>query len=327
MKMRILSLLLVLLFASPGAMARVGTVDGIAFVVNDDIITLSEWERELALARDEMAYLPPERRLNGAELEEHVARVIITTKFQDIFAKQTGLYVQDREVDGAIQDIAARNGTDVATLREYIAYQGIDYNQYRENIRGQMLASRLQSEIVQSTNFSENEIDLFMKTADFKRIKEQMMKADVSQHKVSHILISVNKDKSQERALQEVQRLRDRIIAGEVTFEDVARANSQDPLSAAEDGDLGWVGPNQLAPEFEKAMNALPVGEISQPVRTAYGYHLIKVDTRRKGFQDEEVIRNVAREYYFRKKAAATFDDWLNRMLADVYVEKRVGTK
>ena len=68
MKMRILSLLLVLLFASPGAMARVGTVDGIAFVVNDDIITLSEWERELALARDEMAYLPPARRLNGAEL-------------------------------------------------------------------------------------------------------------------------------------------------------------------------------------------------------------------------------------------------------------------
>ena len=71
----------------------------------------------------------------------------------------------------------------------------------------------------------------------------------------------------------------------------------------------------------------MPKGELSQPVRTAYGYHLIKVDDRRTGFQDEEVIRNAAREYYFRKKAAATFDAWLKRMLSDVYVEKRVGTQ
>ena len=124
-----------------------------------------------------------------------------------------------------------------------------------------------------------------------------------------------------------MNRLRERITSGDTSFEDIARANSQDPLSAAEDGALGWVGLGQLAPEFEKAMVRLPKGELSQPVRTAYGYHLIKVDDRRTGFQDEEVIRNAAREYYFRKKAAATFDAWLKRMLSDVYVEKRVGTQ
>ncbi len=325
MKMRILSLLTVLLLASPTAMARLGTVDGIAFVINDDIITLSDWEREMALARDEMSYVPPGQRLSGKELEDYVAKVIITTKYQDVFAKQAGLYVQNNEVDAAIADIAARNGTDVATLKEYIQYQGMDYNEYRENIRGQMLASRLQNEIVQSTNFSENEIDLYMKTAEFQNIKKKMMNADVSQHKVSHILIAVNKDASEQKALREANRLRERIISGGASFEDIARANSQDPLSAAEDGALGWVGLGQLAPEFEKAMVRLPEGELSQPVRTAYGYHLIKVDDRRKGFQDDEVIRNVAREYYFRKKAAANFDEWLNRMLSDVYVEKRIG--
>lgn len=325
MKMRILSLLAVLLLASPTAMARLGTVDGIAFVINDDIITLSDWEREMALARDEMNYIPPGQRLTGKELEDYVAKVIITTKYQDVFAKQAGLQVKDNEVDAAIADIAARNGADVATLKEYIQYQGIDYNQYRENIRGQMLASRLQNEIVQSTSFSENEIDLYMKTAEFQQIKKALMNANVSQHKVNHILVAVNKDTSESRALQEVNRLRDRIISGDASFEDIARANSQDPISAAEDGALGWVGLGQLAPEFEKAMVTLPAGELSQPVRTVYGYHLIKVDDRRTGFQDEEVIRNTAREYYFRKKAAASFDEWLNRMLSDVYVEKRVG--
>lgn len=326
MKARILSLLAVFLLASPTAMARLGTVDGIAFVVNDDVITLSEWQRELGLAKQEMAYLPSDQRLSGAELEDHVARVIITTKFQDIFAKQTGLFVQDNEVDAAIADIAARNGASLETLKEYIVYQGINFNDYRENIRGQMLASRLQNEIVQSTHFSEKELDLFMKTAEFKRIQEQMAKANAPQYKVSHILIAVNKDKSEEKALNESNRLRERILAGEASFEDVAAANSQDPLSAAEDGALGWVGLGQLAPEFETAMVRLPEGELSQSIRTPYGYHLIKVDEKRIGFQDEEVVRNVAREYYFRKKAATTFDDWLKRMLSDVYVEKRVGT-
>ena len=327
MKMRILSLVGLLLLASPTAMARLGTVDGIAFVINDDIITLSDWEREMKLAKDEMSYIPPNQRLSGQELEDYVTKVIITTKYQDVFAKQAGLHVQNNEVDAAIADIAARNGTDVATLREYIQYQGMDYNQYRENIRGQMLASRLQNEIVQSTTFSEKEIDLYMKTAEFQKLKERMMSANVSQNKVSHILVAVNKDTSEAKALQEANRLRERIISGDASFEDIARANSQDPLSAAEDGSLGWVGLGQLAPEFEKAMVRLPINELSQPVRTAYGYHLIKVDDRRTGFQDEEVIRNVAREYYFRKKAAATFDEWLNRMLSDVYVEKRVGTQ
>lgn len=326
MKMRILSLVALLTLASPTAMARLGTVDGIAFVINDDIITLADWEREMQLARDEMSYIPPNQRLSGQELEEYVTKVIITTKYQDLFAKQAGLHVQNNEVDAAIADIAARNGTDIATLREYIQYQGMDYNQYRENIRGQMLAARLQNEIVQSTSFSENEIDLYMKTAEFQKLKERMMSANVSQHKVSHILIAVNKDTSETKALQEANRLRERIISGDASFEDIARANSQDPLSAAEDGSLGWVGLGQLAPEFEKAMVRLSKEELSQPVRTAYGYHLIKVNDRRTGFQDEEVIRNVAREYYFRKKAT-TFDEWLNRMLSDVYVEKRVGTQ
>lgn len=326
MKARILSLLAVLFLASPTAMARLGTVDGIAFVVNDDVITLSEWQRELNLAKQEMAFLPSDQRLSGAELEDHVARVIITTKFQDVFAKQTGLYVQDNEVDAAIADIASRNGASVETLKEYIVYQGINFNEYRENIRGQMLASRLQNEIVQSTNFSERELDLFMKTAEFKRIQEQMAKANAPQYKVSHILIAVNKDKSEEKALSEANRLRERIVGGEASFADAAAANSQDPLSAAEDGALGWVGMGQLAPEFEAAMVKLPVGELSQAVRTPYGYHLIQVDEKRVGFQDEEVVRNVAREYYFRKKAATTFDDWLRRMLSDVYVDKRVGT-
>ncbi len=325
--MRVITLLALFLLASPSAFARLGTVDGIAFVVNDDVITLSEWERELSVARNEMAYLPPNQRLTGAELEDYVAKVLITTKFQDVFAKQMGIAVQDSEVDAAIADIAARNGTDVATLREYIAYQGMDYNQYRESIRGQMLAARLQSQIVQGINFTENEIDLYMKTADFKKIQDQLMKANVPQNKVRHILISVNKDKTDQRALQEATRLRERILAGEISFEDVARANSQDPVSAAEDGDLGWVGLGQLMPEFEKVMVQIPIGEISQPVRTPYGYHLIRVDERRQGFQDGETIRNVAREYYFRKKAAAAFDDWLDRMLSDVYVEKRVGTR
>lgn len=326
MKLRILSLLAALFLTTPSAMAQLGTVDGIAYVVNDDVITLSDWQREVNLAKQEMAYLPPDKRLSNAELEDYIARSMIANKFQTLFGKQTGLYVQDNEVNSAIADIAARNNTDVQTLADYINQQGMDFNQYRENIRGQMLAARLQNEIVQGTTISEKELDLFMKTAEFKNIEKEIKNADAPQYNVSHILIAVNKDKSEGKAHAEANRLYDRIMSGDATFEDAARANSQDPLSAAEDGSLGWVGMGQLAPRFEDAMVNLPENELSKPVRTNYGYHLIKVHEKRSGYQDQEVVRNVAREVYFRKKAAATFDEWLNRMISDVYIDKRVGT-
>lgn len=304
-------------------MAKIGTVDGIAFVVNNEVITLTEWQKAIDQARQEMSFAPSSERMSDVELKKQVSDYLIATKFQQQFAEMMGLRVHDNEVAAAIQEIASRNGTHVEELLEYLQYQGISYEEYREEIRGQMLTARLQNEIAQTVQVSEQEVEMYMRTAEFQKIKEEMMRTEVTQHKVRHILIAVSKDKSEERAFDEAKRLYQRLKAGE-DFDDLARAQSQDPFSAAENGLLGWVGPGQLAVEFEKVMNRLPEGELSEPVRTPYGYHLILVEERRVGTLDEEMLRNTAREYFFRNKAAEYFNQWLTDMLSEVYIERRI---
>ncbi len=322
MRLRILSLLSILLLSTP-AVAKIGTVDGVAFVVNNEVITLSEWQKAIEQAQLEMSYLPPSARISDAQLKKQVSDYLIAFKFQQQFARKMGIEVSDYEVTAAINDIAARNESSAQELLEFLRYQGITYDEYHEDIRGQMLAARLQNEVARTVQISDQELDMYMRTAEFQKIKEQMLKEQVTQHKVSHILIAVSKDKSEEAALNEAKRLYQRLQAGE-NFADLARAQSQDPVSAADNGLIGWVGPGQLAAEFEQVMNRLGEGELSEPVRTPYGYHLILVEKRRVGVSDEEMVRDIAREYLFRNKSAEHFNQWLTDMMSEVHIERRI---
>ncbi len=145
----------------------------------------------------------------------------------------------------------------------------------------------------------------------------------VTQTHARHILLRPDALQSREQVLTRLKQLRERIIGGE-DFATLARANSQDKLSAARGGDLGWVNPGDLVPRFEEAMNRLQPGEISQPVETRFGWHLIQVLDRRSHDRTEDFRRAQARDFIQRRKMDEELELWLRQLRDEAYVEIRL---
>jgi peptidyl-prolyl cis-trans isomerase SurA len=145
----------------------------------------------------------------------------------------------------------------------------------------------------------------------------------VTQTHARHILIKTDELRDDARAEELLRVLRARIQAGE-GFDALARANSDDAASAVKGGDLGWVEPGQMIPEFETAMDALQPGDISEPLKTRFGWHLIQVLDRRQHDDTDEFTRDTARDAIFRRKAEEEHTDWLRRLREEAYVDYRL---
>ncbi len=146
-----------------------------------------------------------------------------------------------------------------------------------------------------------------------------VVKTVVDQSKVRHILIRVNEFLSEADAKVKLERLGDRISRGE-PFAEVAKSGSED-ASNGRGGDLGWLSPGDTVAQFEGAMKALKIGEISQPVRTQFGWHLIEVVERRKHDITDEKSRGSARAALRERKAEESYQDWLRQLRDRAYVE------
>ena len=141
----------------------------------------------------------------------------------------------------------------------------------------------------------------------------------VDQTHARHILIKVNESTSEADAKARIDRLRERLVGG-ASFEELARANSED-ASSAKGGDLGWISPGDTVPDFERALNKLAVNEISEPVRTPFGWHLIQVLERRKQDITEQRRREQARQAIRQRKSDEQFDDFVRQLRDRTYVE------
>lgn len=144
----------------------------------------------------------------------------------------------------------------------------------------------------------------------------------VVQTRARHILIRVNELVSEAEAQRRLNEIRQRIEAGTTDFADMARQYSADG-SAGRGGDLGWVYAGDTVPEFERALNALKPGQISQPVRTPFGYHLIQVQERRTDEASPERTRQLARQAVRERKIEEAHQDWLRQLRDRTYVELR----
>lgn len=146
--------------------------------------------------------------------------------------------------------------------------------------------------------------------------------AAVEQTHARHILIKVNEIVSEPEARHKIEGLRQRISHGE-RFAELARLFSQDG-SASKGGDLGWIYPGDTVPEFERAMNQLAPGELSQPVQSPFGYHLIEVLERRVQDVSSERQRVAARQALRERKRDEAYQDWLRQARDRAYVEIRL---
>ncbi|AEA62021.1 molecular chaperone SurA [Burkholderia gladioli] len=145
----------------------------------------------------------------------------------------------------------------------------------------------------------------------------------IVQTHVRHILLRVGEGKSESQARQQLIDIRNQIEAGG-DFANFARTYSQDG-SASQGGDLGWISPGETVPEFERAMSQLQDGQISQPVRTEYGYHLIQVLGRRDAEGSVQKQMDIARQAIGQRKAEQAYADWLRELRDSSYVQIKIG--
>lgn len=144
----------------------------------------------------------------------------------------------------------------------------------------------------------------------------------VKQTLASHILLRTNELVTDKDAEKRLNQLRERVLNGS-DFAEIARANSDDTGSAIEGGSLGWTSPGVMVPEFEKKMDELEIGGVSEVFKSRFGWHMIKVFDRREQNMAEEYKRTQARIQIKKRKADENFELWLRQLRDEAYVEYR----
>jgi len=144
----------------------------------------------------------------------------------------------------------------------------------------------------------------------------------VKQTSASHILIKTNDLVSDDDARIRLEKIKHRVENGE-DFAELARAHSDDMVSAVRGGDLGWSTPGTMVPEFEQRMNALANNEMSEVFKSRFGWHLIQLHDRREQNMADEYQRSQAREQIHSRKMAEEVDNWLRELRDSSYVEYR----
>lgn len=147
----------------------------------------------------------------------------------------------------------------------------------------------------------------------------------ITQTMARHILIKTSAILNSQEAKEKLSRIYDRIVVGGADFGELAKASSDDTASAVDGGNLKWINPGTMVPEFEAEMQKLNPGEISKPFESRFGWHIVQVISRRQHDDTEEFLRNQAREQIRKRKIAEETENWLRRIRDEAYVEFRLS--
>jgi peptidyl-prolyl cis-trans isomerase SurA len=246
-------------------------IDRIVAVVNDDVIVYSEMRTRLDAVvqrlEDSGVPAPP-----ADALEKQVLEQLILDRLQMQMAASTGIRVDDETLNRQIADIARQNNLSLREFRDVLARDGYDFAGFREEIRNELIKSRVQQRQVEDrVQVTDRDIDNFLAT----RAKQG---GNNPEYRVGHILIAVPDGASPEEladARDEAQDILARLNAG-ANFGRTAAAES-DGRRALEGGDLGWRKSEELPTLFEEVVPTLQKGEVSDVLRSSSGFHLVKL--------------------------------------------------
>ena len=257
-----------------------------------------------------------------AQTELHLAQVLVAVPENASAAEVTRLRQR-------AEDIArrARGGEDFAALARALSDSG---DKQAGGSLGLRSADRYPGLFLEATRtLKAGEVsDVVRSGAGFHVLKvlekrnAKLPDTHVTQTRARHILLRVSAQLSEQAATERMTAWRDQVVAGRAKFDELARTHSQDG-SAPNGGDLGWASPGQFVPEFEQVMNQLAPGEVSAPLRSRFGMHLIQVLERRQAElgrrEQREWVRNVLRE----EKTEQAYQDWAAELRARAYIEYR----
>ena len=255
---------------------------------------------------------------NDQNREYHLAHILVSTP-------EAASPEQIRESRKRVDDMLARlrEGTDFAqmAIAESDGQQALNGGDLGWRKTGQLPS--LFSDVVGQLQIGQIS-DPIRSPSGFHIVKIMDIRGDqrhiIKQTRARHILLHPDTLVSEQEIKTRMAQLRERMAQGE-DFAVLARAHSQDPGSGSEGGDLGWVAPGQMVPEFEQAMNELAIGEISQPVQSRFGWHLIQVQERREQDETDDYRRTRARESIRQRKTDEQLEIWLRRLRDEAYVE------
>lgn len=265
-------------------------LDGIAAIVNDGVVLKSELALQAAMIQrrlmEENTQLPPPDVLAGQVLER-----LVIMQLQLQRAERLGVEVTDEALNMALSDVARRNNVSLTQLPEILAQDGVDYAGYRSEMREQLVIEQLrQRDVMSRIVVTPRELEDYL--------ERQEGKAHINQEfKLSHILVSVSAtatpeevDQGQTQALEIFERLQ---AGGD--FAELAVSYS-DGQSALEGGTIGWRRGDQLPTLFADIIPGMQPGQFSEPIRSASGYHFIKLDEVRGGeiiIEDQTHLRHI----------------------------------
>ncbi|MFZ5565587.1 MAG: peptidylprolyl isomerase [Pseudomonadota bacterium] len=407
----------------------VRSADFIVAVVNAEPITNQQVSAQVERIRRQLAaQRQPQPDLR--EIARQVLNQLINDRAQLQLAKESGIRIDEPSIDQAEQSVASQNQLTVEQLRQQLQREGIDYANFREQLRDQLMLTRLREREVESrVRVSDVEVDQYLaeqqqqagdparqlihiahilvvvpENADEAQQRERQTRAEqalqrarggedfaalareysdapdrsnggqlglrpadrypglfvdavrtlapggvaglvrsgagfhvlklierrqpglppttVTQSRARHILLVPGTQLSEAQARDKLNDFRRRIVSGETDFASLARQHSQDG-SAAQGGDLGWANPGMFVPEFERVMDQLAPGQISQPLISRFGVHLIQLLERRNAALSEREQRELVRGMLRERKTAEAYENWVRDVRARAYVELR----
>jgi peptidyl-prolyl cis-trans isomerase SurA len=247
-------------------------LDRIAAVVNDGVVLNSDLDEQIAIVsgrmREQKLELPPQNVLRQQVLERLVVQEIQVQQ-----ADRAGVKVSDENLNGALQDVAERNKIPLQRLPEVLAQQGIDYAAYRQDMRRELQLGILrQHEVLQKISVTPKEIDTFLE-------RQSKLPNEHAEYNVSHILIAVGQTATPDQldaAAKKAQDVYQRAKGGE-DFGKLAVANSNSQ-TALEGGALGWRKGGELPTFLTDLVVKLKPGEVSEPLRTPTGFHIVRLN-------------------------------------------------
>ena len=266
-------------------------LDRVVAIVNDGVVLNSDLDAQLDIVserlRQQKLELPPQNVLRQQVLERLVLQEIEMQR-----ANHAGVKVSDEMLNAALQDVAKRNNLTLTQLPEELKKQGVDYAEYRDEIRKEMMLQLLrQRDVLQHISVTPREIDQFLD-------RQAKAPSERNEYNVSHILIAVGQEASpaqQEAAGKRAQEVYERAKSGEDFAKlAVAYSNSQ---TALEGGALGWRKGSELPTFLADIIAKLKPGEVGEPLRTPTGYHIIRLNEVRGGtptaVEDQVHVRHI----------------------------------
>jgi peptidyl-prolyl cis-trans isomerase SurA len=298
------------LAASP---LRAEVVNRIVASVDGEPITLYELNQFVAKQR---ALMPSLQMPNQNE----ALQALVTEKLlaREIAAK--GIHVRDEDIDRYVDHIKQANRLNDDQLKEALKQQGIDYTKYRDQVRQEIEKVQLMNrEIRGKVNVSPEDVNRYYEAHK----AEYQLPARVKVRQIMLRLDANAPDEIVQGVTQRLEDLRAQILKGE-DFAKVAKQSSEDP-AAADGGDLGEVEPSKVLPEFEAALAQMKEGEVSEPIRTKMGLHLLKLEKRiDAGYQPESELAADIKEKLYNEALDERYKRWL---LEDIQKHHYIETK